>query len=43
MKGEGFTGEEVFSESMEDVFKGTTAAESFLYITVMDTSGEIYW
>jgi hypothetical protein len=33
---------EVFNEKMEDIFKGTTAAESFLYITVLDTNGKIF-
>ena len=37
LKSTGFTGVEVFNETMEDIFKGTTAAESFLYITVTDT------
>jgi hypothetical protein len=36
LKSTGFTGVEVFNETMEDIFKGTTAAESFLYITVTD-------
>ena len=34
LKSTGFTGVEVFNEKMEDVFKGTTAKESFLYITI---------
>ncbi len=34
LKSTGFTGVEVFNEKMEDIFKGTTAAESFLYITI---------
>ena len=37
LKSTGFTGVEVFNETMEDIFKGTTATESFLYITVTDT------
>ena len=41
LKSTGFTGVEVFNEKMEDIFKGTTAAESFLYITVMDSGGKI--
>ena len=36
LKSIAFTGVEVFNETVEDVFKGTTAAESFLYITVID-------
>ena len=40
LKSIGFTGVEVFNETVEDVFKGTTAEESFLYITVTDTSSK---
>ncbi len=36
LKSSGFTGVEVFNETMEDVFKGTTAAESFLLIFITD-------
>ena len=36
LKSAGFTGVEVFNEKMEDVFKGTTAKESFLYISITD-------
>ena len=36
LKSTGFTGVEVFNEKMEDVFKATTAKESFLYITITD-------
>ena len=36
LKSNGFTGVEVFNETMEDIFKGTTATESFLHITVTD-------
>ena len=36
LKSTGFTGVEVFNEKMEDVFKGTTAKESFLYISITD-------
>ena len=40
LKSIGFTGVEVFNETEEDVFKGTTAEESFLYITVIDASSK---
>ena len=40
LKSIGFTGVEVFNETVEDVFKGTTAEESFLYITVIDMSSK---
>ena len=40
LKSFGFTGVEVFNETVEDVFKGTTAEESFLYITVIDASSK---
>jgi hypothetical protein len=36
LKSTGFTGVEVFNEKMEDIFKGTTAAESFLHISITD-------
>ena len=36
LKSSGFTGVEVFNETMKDTFKGTTAAESFLYITITE-------
>ena len=36
LKSTGFTGVEVFNETMENTFKGTTAAESFLYITITE-------
>ena len=42
LKSAGFTGVEVFNEKMEHIFKGTTAAESFLYITVLDPIGKVY-
>ena len=42
LKSTGFTGVEVFNEKMEHIFKGTTAAESFLYITVLDPIGKVY-
>ena len=32
---------EVFNERVEDVFKGTIAADSFLYIVVIDTDGKV--
>ena len=41
LKSSGFTGVEVFNEKMEAIFKGTSPAESFLYITVTDTGGKI--
>ena len=41
LKSTGFTGVEVFNETMEDIFKGTTATESFLYITVTSTDGKL--
>ena len=41
LKSAGFTGVEVFNETVEDTFKGTTAEESFLYITVTDTDGNV--
>ena len=42
LKSSGFTGVEVFNKKMEDIFKGTTAVESFLYITIMDTDGKVF-
>ena len=36
LKSTGFTGVEVFNEKMEDVFKGTTAKESFLHVSITD-------
>jgi hypothetical protein len=36
LKSTGFTGVEVFNEKMEDIFKGTTAAEGFLYVSITD-------
>ncbi len=36
LKSSGFTGVEVFNETTEDTFKGTTAKESFLYISITD-------
>ena len=39
LKSTGFTGVEVFNEKIEDVFKGTTAAESFLHVSITNTSG----
>ena len=35
----GFTGIEVFNETMDTVFKGTSPQESFLLFNVVDTKG----
>lgn len=38
LRGDGFTGVQVWSDSVTDIFKATSVTESFLYISVLDTS-----
>lgn len=38
IQGNGYTGVQVWSDSISDIFKASSITESFLYISLLDTS-----